>query len=54
VHLDRRGFRRLKLQEGRSMRVFRACEIDHALSVVPCDRFVLDLHIHRSREGDRE
>jgi hypothetical protein len=54
AHLDRGAFQGLKLQEGRAMRVFRAREINGALPVVPCDRFVLDLHIHRSQEGDRE
>jgi 8-oxo-dGTP pyrophosphatase MutT (NUDIX family) len=49
TYLDRKEFRGLKLQEGSAMRVFRAFEINGALPIVPCDRFVLDLHIHRSR-----
>jgi 8-oxo-dGTP pyrophosphatase MutT (NUDIX family) len=38
---------KLELREGRGMRIFRRAEIDAKVPIVPCDRFVLDIHISR-------
>lgn len=47
VELDEAHVNRLDLREGRAMRVFTPAALDVRLPVVPCDRFVLDLHISR-------
>lgn len=43
------ALRGLDLREGREMRVFARSEIKPDLPMVPCDRFVIDLHVSRAR-----
>ena len=40
----------LKLLEGESMRIFSPASLQSDLKIVPCDRFVLDVHISQRQK----
>jgi len=41
---------KLKLLEGQSMRIFSPASLQSDLPIVPCDRFVLDVHISQRQQ----
>ncbi len=53
VVISRAQLSAVRLHEGRAMRVFHPHQIDANLPLVPCDRFVLDLHISKAEYGAR-